>query len=204
MKTMRKIMLIGVAVVGLGASAASVMAQQGMGSGMGSGGNGTGMMMAHSSHAQHSPEQRQEKMKARFAQRTSELREKLKLNASQEPAWNAYLASIEQGRGMQQRPDRAQWATLSAPERMEMQLAMMKTHESRLTERLAATKTFYASLSADQQKVFNDSTAGSHRGHGKGQGHGKGHGHQKGHQHGQQHGHQHGQQETHQHGQTQN
>ncbi|MDO8299526.1 Spy/CpxP family protein refolding chaperone [Lacisediminimonas sp.] len=177
MNKIQKMMLVGVAVIGLGASAASVMAQQGPGSGPG--------MMAHSGHAQQTPEQRQERMKAHFAKRSAELRDKLKLTASQEPAWNNFLAATQQGARMQ-RPDRAQWATLSAPERMEKQLAMMKTHEARMSQRLDATRTFYAALSPEQQKVFNDSTARQHRGHGKRHGHG---GHQQGMQQGHQHGH---------------
>jgi protein CpxP len=183
MNKIQKLMLVGVTVIGLGASAASVMAQQGPG-------NEPGMMMAHSGHAQYSPEQRQERMKAHFAKRSAALRDSLKLTASQEPAWNNFLAATQQGQRMQ-RPDRAQWAALSAPERMEKELAMMKTREAGMSQRLDATRTFYAALSPEQQKVFNDSTARQHRGHGKrgdhgghgGGGHGKQHGHHHGHDH---------------------
>ncbi|MFD2270255.1 Spy/CpxP family protein refolding chaperone [Undibacterium arcticum] len=47
-------------------------------------------------------------------------------------------------------------------------LAMMKEGEARMSQRLAAMKTFYAVLSPEQKKVFNDNFRmmhGRHHGH---------------------------------------
>jgi len=112
-------------------------------------------------------------MKERMAKRQAELHDKLKLNASQEAAWNTYLSKIKPD-GMSPRPDRAEMAKLSAPERMERHLAMMKEHEKHLETRIAATKQFYATLTPEQQKIFNDEFArGWEHGHGHGPRHGK-------------------------------
>jgi protein CpxP len=67
---------------------------------------------------------------------------------------------------MIKRPDRAEWEKLSAPERMEKQLALMKEREARMADRLAATKAFYAQLTPEQQKIFNENFMTGRR-HGK-------------------------------------
>lgn len=97
-----------------------------------------------------------EHMKARMEKRAAELHDKLHLNASQETAWNAYVARMKPA-NPPSRPDRAALDKMSAPERMEFMLARMKEHEQKLSDRIAATKDFYAVLTPEQQKIFNDS-----------------------------------------------
>lgn len=107
------------------------------------------------------------KFKEHMAKRQAELHDKLKLTPAQEPAWKTFAASMtppEHGT----RPDRAEWDKLSAPERMEKMLAKMKEHEAKMADRLAAMKTFYAVLTPEQQKIFNDNVGKGpmhHRGH---------------------------------------
>jgi len=96
-----------------------------------------------------------ERMRELMQQRQEELRAKLKLNSNQEEAWNTYIARMRPA-DMVQRPTRAEMESLSAPERMEKRLVFMKQAEQRMTERLAATREFYAVLSPEQQKVFNE------------------------------------------------
>lgn len=114
-----------------------------------------------------SHERSPEKMRERMEKRQAELREKLNLNANQDTAWKAYVARMRPA-DMPQRPSRAEMETLSVPERMEKRLAFMKQAEQRMTERLAATRDFYAVLSPEQQKIFNDEFKGHgrHRHHG--------------------------------------
>jgi Spy/CpxP family protein refolding chaperone len=86
------------------------------------------------------------------------LHDKLKLTPAQEPAWKTFAERM-QPLDRPARPDRAELEKMSAPERMERALAMMKEHEKRMTDRLAAVKEFYAVLTPEQQKVFNDEFA---------------------------------------------
>ena len=96
-----------------------------------------------------------ERMREHMAKRAAELHDKLKLNASQETAWNAYMAKVKPGEPPA-RPDRAELDKLTAPERMDRMLARMKEHEQRMENHVAATKEFYAVLTPAQQKIFDD------------------------------------------------
>jgi Spy/CpxP family protein refolding chaperone len=63
------------------------------------------------------------------------------------------------------RIDRAALQQMSAPERMEARIAMSKERISRQETHLTALKTFYATLTPEQQKVFDDNMrGGEHRG----------------------------------------
>ncbi|HEY0584631.1 MAG TPA: Spy/CpxP family protein refolding chaperone, partial [Pseudoduganella sp.] len=55
-----------------------------------------------------------------------------------------------------------------APERMEKRIEMAKARLARMESNLAATKTFYATLTPEQQKVFDEKAGrfGHHR-HGR-------------------------------------
>ena len=164
MNTFRKSLLIGATVLSLGSSAFLANAQTTPIEKSTPDRAATG---CHKGHAAKSPE----RMKEKIAKRQAELQDKLNLNASQQSAWNLHTAAITPS-GTWKRPDRAAWQNLSAPERMEKQLAMMLEKQARMTSRLAATKTFYATLSPEQQKIFNDNSMrgqrhGHHHGHGK-------------------------------------
>lgn len=96
-----------------------------------------------------------EKMKERMARHQAQLHDKLKLTAAQEPAWKAFIGSMTPS-SMPPREDRKALAKLSTPERMEKHLQMMKEHQARMEARLADLKTFYAVLTPEQQKVFDE------------------------------------------------
>lgn len=95
----------------------------------------------------------------RFAERIEKhqaaLHDKLKLNAEQETAWKKFTEKMKPAES-RKRPDPSELSALHAPERMERMLAMMKEHESRMAERVAAVKEFYAVLTPEQQKLFDD------------------------------------------------
>jgi hypothetical protein len=104
----------------------------------------------------------------RIARHQAMLHDKLKLSASQEAAWKTYIAAATPP-APPSRPDRAEWEKLSAPERMEKMLAMMKEREAHMATQLQAMKTFYATLSPLQQQIFNDNVGFRPRhGHGRG------------------------------------
>ena len=101
-----------------------------------------------------------EKMQERMAKHIAELHDKLKITATQEPAWKTFVESIKpntppDSHGMQ--PDHKEMDKLSTPARMEKMLEKLKEHETMMQTRLTSLKTFYAVLTPEQQKIFDDS-----------------------------------------------
>ena len=143
----------------LAAAGASVNAQ-----GMGMGGPQSGPM---GQHHRMDPAKMQEMM----AKRQADLKAKLKLASAQEAAWAAYTAAMQPPAGMPVSSESRQamhdsMAKLITPERIEHMNAMKAQRDAEMTKRNEATKTFYAALSPEQQKVFDANTMGHGRGHG--------------------------------------
>lgn len=165
MKTVRKHVLIALAALSLGGTA---MAQQ------------TDTQQAQPQRPHLTKEQRQAKM-AEFrakraehmAQRQQQLHDALKLSGSQEQAWNSFVASMKPAERAHH--DRAAFASLPAPERMQKMIDFSKQRTARMESRLAALNSFYSTLSPEQKKVFDDQTRhfmGGRGGHRGGQHHG--------------------------------
>ena len=128
-----------------------------------------------------SPEQRQAKFaefKAKRAEhraaRQAKLAEELKLTRAQQPVWQAFVASMtpQQGERAQQRLTKEQRTALTAPQRLERQIAMQKQRTARMEARLSALNSLYAALTPEQRKVFDEQKMGRHGGRHHG-GHGK-------------------------------
>lgn len=102
-------------------------------------------------------------MGERMAKRQADLKEKLKLTPAQESSWTAFTAATQppQMHGMQ-RPDPAEMAKLTTPQRMEKMQAMKTERDAQMTKRLEAVKAFYATLNPEQQKVFDAETLNHH------------------------------------------
>jgi len=121
-------------------------------------------------HKRMDPAQRMERMKEHRAKRLAALKDKLKLTAAQESAWTTYTTANQPPAGARpQRMDRAEFAKLTTPERLERMQTRQAERSAMFAKRAEATKTFYAALSADQKKTFDAETvhAGGHghRGH---------------------------------------
>lgn len=97
-----------------------------------------------------------EKMKERMAKHQAELHDKLKITASQEAAWKTFTDAMTPP-NMPVHADRKAMDKLTTPERMEKNLQKMQERLTAMQTRLAALKTFYAVLTPEQQKVFDDS-----------------------------------------------
>ena len=116
--------------------------------------------------------ERQAKRAERQAQREAKLRADLKLTAQQEPAFAAFLAAGKPAQRPQMRDpgERAKFAALPAPQRMERMIERQKQRTARMEARLAALNNFYAVLTPEQKKVFDSQAMrggfGKHRGHG--------------------------------------
>lgn len=129
-----------------------------------------------------SPEQRQAKFaefKAKRAEhraaRQAKLADELKLTRAQQPVWQAFVASMTpppKGERAQQRLTKEQRAALTAPQRLERQIAMQKQRTAHMEARLSALNSLYAALTPEQRKVFDEQKMGRHGGRHHG-GHGK-------------------------------
>ncbi|GAB3481944.1 Spy/CpxP family protein refolding chaperone [Polaromonas eurypsychrophila] len=139
-----------------------------------------GPQAGHHGQHRHDPA----KMQARMVMHQAELKAKLAITPAQEGAWSAYTTALQpQARNAAQRPDhaamRAEFEKLTTPQRIDKMNALrsqrMTEMNAVMTKRGDATKSFYAALNADQQKVFDTQRMG--RG---GKGHGGHHGHHNG------------------------
>lgn len=124
------------------------------------------------------PEQRQ----ARMAQRAEAFKQKLQITPAQESAWTNFQASMQAGKGEPRQPrmNRQEMQNLTAPERVDRMRAMHQERAAEMDRRGEAVKTFYAALSPEQQKVFDQESARMMQRHGKGKHHGPHHGGKRG------------------------
>ena len=79
----------------------------------------------------------------------------LKLTPEQEGAWKKLMDS-EPHRAEVAPGKSEDWSKLTTPERADKMLERMKEHQARQTEHVAALKEFYAVLTPDQKKTFDD------------------------------------------------
>lgn len=152
MNTIRKNVLIALAALSLGGAAVGAQAQTPAPA------PAQHALAAHAGHAGHAdltPEQRKARMAERSAKRQAALHDALKITPAQEPAFNAFAASMKPA----MHGDRAQWAGLSAPERMSKHIAMMQA-------RLDALNTFYSTLTPEQKKLMDQQAMRHHGEHG--------------------------------------
>lgn len=109
--------------------------------------------------------QRMEQMHKRHAEHQAQLKSALKITASQEAAWNAYVAGTApnppaSAPGM----TKEDWSKLTTPQRLEKMQAFRAERDAVMAKRIDAVKTFYAALTPEQQKVFDTQAhGGMHR-----------------------------------------
>ena len=132
-------------------------------------GPGPGRTMAREGHGDADPARMQQhlaRMREHMAKRLAAFNQKLQLSPAQEGAWNSYVAALKPSATFK-RHDRAEFARLPTPERIDRLRALRAERIAEMDRRGDATKTFYAALSPQQKKVFDDSTArrgGRHHG----------------------------------------
>ena len=101
---------------------------------------------------------RMAKMEKRMAERQAKLKAELKLAPEQEAAWAAFVERTAPeprkmaGKDGAQRED---WSKLTTPERLDKMQARHAERAEHMTKRIDATKSFYASLTPEQQKTFD-------------------------------------------------
>jgi len=153
MNILRKSIIVGMTVLTIGSAAMAAPAQE---------------TTQHRTYAEtkFDPVKRAE----RIEQRQQKLHDALKLTGSQESAWNTYIAAIKPQQAIG-RVDRVSFKELNATQRAEKRLEFSRARVAHQETRLEALKTFYAALTPEQQKVFDQ-----HSAHGKRKGHHRRHG----------------------------
>jgi hypothetical protein len=122
-------------------------------------------------------EKMQQRMTEHHAKRQAELKAKLKLSPNQEAAWTTFAAATQPPMmDPKNRPDPAEMAKLTTPERIEKMQVLKAVRDTHMTHMADATKAFYASLSPEQQKVFDQETVRGPRGEGRMEGRAQGRG----------------------------
>jgi periplasmic protein CpxP/Spy len=121
---------------------------------------------------------RAQRMQERIARRMAGFKEKLAITPAQEGAWTTWTQAMKPPAHLQ-RLDRRELAQLSTPERLDRMRAHHATRMAEMDRRAEATKAFYAGLTAEQKKTFDEASLRmGKRGHGP-RGHG-GYGHHRG------------------------
>ena len=108
-----------------------------------------------------------ERMQGWIDKRHQELKAKLKLSAAQESAWTAYVVAMKPTADMMaKRQAHEELAKLPTPERIDKMKALRAQHMSEMNlamdQRGEATKTFYAVLTPEQKKIFDESAMRPH------------------------------------------
>lgn len=167
MNTIRKSVIIGLTVLGLAGSTLAVQAQEARNATTSEkqAQEGHGHKHGHKHGTLHGA--KHGNWAERQAQRTQKLHDALKLTPAQEGAWASYSTAIKPA-AKAPRGERGAWKTMAAPERMEKRLAMARQRVEMMEARLAATSAFYATLSPEQKKLFDENSMrrAGHRHHG--------------------------------------
>ena len=140
MKTLHKAFVIGATVIGFGMAGLPAMAAEGQ----------------QQPHQYAATKFDPVKMQERMDKRAQRMHDALKITPAQEGAWQAYLSALKSNMPQHGNFDRAAFKEMPAPERMEKRIEMQKARIARMESNLAATKTFYAVLTPEQQKLFDE------------------------------------------------
>lgn len=104
--------------------------------------------------------EKQERMMDHEAEH-KKLHDLLKLTAAQEAGWKTFASSMMPAQSTpKESPD--DWDKLTTPQRADKMLELSKAHEQHMAAHVAALKTFYAELTLEQQKIFDDFHAEHH------------------------------------------
>ncbi len=102
------------------------------------------------------------RMQQRMQKRMDQLKAQLKLAPAQEGAWTDFTKAM-QTRMQPNGNQRQEMAALTTPERIDRMRALRTERMAEADRRGEATKTFYATLTPEQQKTFDAHTHRQHR-----------------------------------------
>jgi hypothetical protein len=120
-------------------------------------------------------EQRMAQMQSRRAEhrakRLQELKVFLQLQSNQEADWSTFSAALQSPMNRPVPMNPAEMEKLTTPERIDKMMTMKAARDAQINSRMTATKTFYASLNPQQQKVFDAHASKAMKRHGMAPGH---------------------------------
>jgi hypothetical protein len=93
-----------------------------------------------------------------FERRMTELKSKLQLTPAQEGAWTKFAEAMRPA-ATAPRPDHEAMMKLPTPERIDQMRALHQQHTAQMDQRGEAAKAFYATLTTEQKKRFDEQTA---------------------------------------------
>lgn len=102
-----------------------------------------------------------ERMQERRTKHMADLKTKLKLDPSQEPAWSAFAAASQPPGpppGRDPKATRAEFEKMTTPQRLDRMQARQAEHTAMSAKRAESTRAFYATLTPNQQKTFDTET----------------------------------------------
>lgn len=102
-------------------------------------------------HLQDKKESRQQKQ----AQRLDRMKNLLQLQPQQQGAWDAYVAAMQPSAPTPPQAEEKHPKDMTTLERLDWKAQMRKTHQKNADQRDQATRKFYSSLNAQQQKAFD-------------------------------------------------
>jgi protein CpxP len=102
--------------------------------------------------------QMEAKREAKHLKHLEELKVFLQLQAPQEAAWQAFSSVMKTPVKRPLPPNPAEVEKMTTPERIDKMMAMKAERDAEMTKRMNATKSFYATLTPTQQKVFDTHT----------------------------------------------
>ena len=121
------------------------------------------------------------RMQAHMDKKIAALKAKLKLTAAQDADWATFVATMKPPFDMMARQaQHAELAKLPTPERIDKMKTLHNQHMAEMTTAMdkqgEATKTFYATLTPEQKKIFDGAMMSHHgdKGYMRGMGAGKG------------------------------
>ena len=170
MKSVFKPLLIAGLLATAGFTAFSQPMGMGGGDCTGMAGSGGPMMggMRHERMGQMDPA----RMQAWMDKRHAALKAQLKLTAAQESAWTTFTAAMKPPADMMaKRAEYAEMVKLPTPERIDKMKALRTQHMADMTaamdKRGEAAKAFYATLTPEQQKLFDAHAMGPQNARGR-------------------------------------
>ena len=95
---------------------------------------------------------------AGFDKHMAKLHDDLKLTSAQETAWTEFsnkIKPVKMDKEEMNKSHSQDWKDMSTPDRLDKMLDHMKSRETKMGEHAAAVRTFYATLTPDQQKIFD-------------------------------------------------
>ena len=105
------------------------------------------------------------RMQQRIDKRLAGLKAKLKITPDQEGAWTRFTLAMKPPTQLGQHPDRDEWKKLTTPERIDKMRAQRGAHQAEMDQIGDAVKAFYAALTPEQKKTFDQQPLhGGHRG----------------------------------------